>query len=90
MVGHSSFPATAELLLLAIGSCIAAGTAVQPVGKGLAFSSVFAPGMVLQRGERTKIWGSGAVPKSTVHVTVDRVTCVSVSTSTGDWICTLP
>ena len=96
MVGRT-FPATAELLvlagslmlLLATSSC-AAATTVQPVGKGLVFNSVFGPGMVLQRGESTKIWGSGAVPKTAVHVTVDGVTCVGVSTSTGDWICTLP
>ena len=57
----------------------------------LAFdAAIFAPGMVLQRGEGTKVWGSGAVPKEAVHVTVGGVKALSVATSTGDWLVTLP
>ena len=59
---------------------------------GLTFNSVFAPGMLLQRGGSTKIWGYGAIPNGTVRISIDGLTSagVSVATPTGDWQVTLP
>ena len=58
----------------------------------LAFDTVFSSGMVLQRGDSTKIWGSGAIPNGTVRVTVAGVSTPAVgeASSEGDWRVTLP
>ena len=54
------------LLVLMLSSCLNVCSAAAV----LAFDTVFSSGMLLQRGDSTKIWGSGAIPNGTVRVTV--------------------
>jgi len=65
---------------------------LQPPAGGFSVSSVIAGG-VLQRGERTNVWGDGAKPGADVAVTLHTVPPVNLSTvaaTDGAWRLQLP